>query len=75
MNYDKVASLVSRLLVLGAAALTVLGVIEGVANLFGYTLIHESHKPIHLIELGAALTVIVIALLLRQIRDQLRKPG
>jgi drug/metabolite transporter (DMT)-like permease len=70
MNYDKVASLVSRLLVLGAAALTALGVIEGVANLLGYTFIHESHKPSHLIELGAALTVIVIALLLRQIRDQ-----
>jgi hypothetical protein len=75
MNYDKVASLVSRLLVLGAAALTALGVIEGVANLLGYTFIHESHKPSHLVELGAALTVIVIALLLRQIRDQLRKPG
>jgi len=75
MNYDKVVSLVSRVVVLGAAALTVLGVIEGVANALGYTLIHEAHKPSRLIELGAALTVIVIALLLRQIRDQLRKPG
>jgi hypothetical protein len=73
MNFDKNASLVSRLLVLGAAVLTALGVIEGVANVLGYTFIHETHKASHLIELGAALTVIVIALLLRQIRDELRK--
>jgi hypothetical protein len=74
MNYDKVASLVSRVFVLGAVALIVLGLIEGAANMFGYTVIHEAHKPSHLIELGAALTVVVIALLLRQIRDQ-RKTG
>jgi len=75
MNYDKVVSLVSRIVVLGAALLTALGVIEGVANVLGYTFIHEAHKASHLVELGAALTVIVIALLLRQIRDQLRKPA
>jgi hypothetical protein len=74
MNYDKVVSLVSRVVVLGAVALIVLGFIEGVANIFGYTVIHEAHKPSMLIELGTALTVIVIALLLRQIRDQ-RKTG
>jgi hypothetical protein len=70
MNYDKVASTVSRISIFGAVALIVLGLVEGAANMFGYTVIHEAHKPSHLIELGAALTVIVIALLLRQIRDQ-----
>jgi len=75
MNYDKVASLVSRVSILGAVALIALGLIEGAANFLGYTVIHEAHKPSHLIELGAALTVIVIALLLRQIRDQQRKSG
>jgi hypothetical protein len=73
MNYDKVASLISRVFVLGAFVLIVLGIIEYAANALGYTVIHEAHKPSHLIELGATLTVIVIALLLRQIRDQLRK--
>jgi hypothetical protein len=73
MNYDKIASLISRVLVLGTFVLIALGVIEYAANAFGYTVIHEKHKPSHLIELGAALAVIVIALLLRQIRDQLRK--
>jgi hypothetical protein len=75
MNYDKLASLVSRVLVLGAFVLLALGVIEGAANVFGYTILREAHKPSRLIELAAALTVIVIALLLRQIRDQLRKSG
>jgi hypothetical protein len=74
MNYDKVASLVFRVVVLAAGALIVLGLIEAAANMFGYTVIHEAHKASRLIELGAALTVIVIALLLRQIRDQ-RKTG
>jgi hypothetical protein len=74
MNYDKVASVVSRVVILGAVALIVLGFIESVANIFGYTVIHEAHKPSTLIELGTALIVIVIALLLRQIRDQ-RKTG
>jgi drug/metabolite transporter (DMT)-like permease len=73
MNYNTVASLVSRVVVIVAAVLIALGLIEAAANVLGYTFIHEEHKPSHLIELGAALTVIVIALLLRQIRDQLRK--
>jgi len=75
MDYNKVVSLVSRVLVLGAAVLITLGVIEGAANILGYTVIHQAHKASTLVELGAALTVIVIALLLRQIRDQLRKTG
>jgi hypothetical protein len=40
--------------------------------MLGHSVIREAHLPGHLIELGAALTVIVIALLLRQIRDELR---
>jgi hypothetical protein len=34
---------------------------------------HETRRPGRLIELAAALAVIVIALLLRQIREELRK--
>jgi hypothetical protein len=73
MNYDKVTSLVARVVVLAVAVLIALGVIEGAANVLGYTFIHEAHKPGRFFALGAELTVIVIALLLRQIRDQLRK--
>jgi hypothetical protein len=73
MNYDRLASLVSRAFVFGAFVLIGLGVIEYAANMFGYTVIGQAHTASHLVELGAALIVIVIALLLRQIRDQLRK--
>ena len=73
MTYDELASLVSRLFLFAAVVLISLGTVEYVANLLGTSVIGWKHSPGHLIELGAALTVIVIALLLRQIRDQLRK--
>jgi hypothetical protein len=50
-----------------------LAVTEYTANVFGYTVLHEAHSPGHLIELAATLAVFMIALLLRQIRDELRK--
>jgi hypothetical protein len=73
MNFDKLMSVVSRVFVFGSFVLIALGMIEYGANVLGRSVIHEAHLPGHLIELGAALTVIVIALLLRQIRDQLRQ--
>ena len=73
MNYDNVMSLILRALVLGASVLIALGIIEYAAGLLGHSVINEAHTPGRLIEIGAALTVIVIAMLLRQIRDQLRK--
>jgi len=65
MNYDRLESLVLRVLILGALALLTLGAIEHATIV--------SDNPGYLIELSVALTVIVIALLVRQIRDQLRK--
>ena len=73
MNYDKHASIISRIFVFAAFALIVVAVIEFVVNFFGYTLLHQQYRPGRLIEIAAALTVIVIALLLRQIREELRK--
>jgi hypothetical protein len=75
MNSDKFASLISRLIVLAAFVLLIVGIVEAVANMFGYTFLHEAHKPSRLIESAAELTVIVIALLLRQIREQLHRSG
>ena len=73
MNYDKSTSVLSRIFVFAAFALIAVAVIEEIANLSGYTVLHEAYRPGRLIELAAALTVIVIALLLRQIREELRK--
>jgi hypothetical protein len=75
MNYDKFSSILSRIFTFGAFALIALGVIEYLVNLSGHSVPYpwQATKPGHLIELAAALVVFVIALLLRQIRDELRK--
>lgn len=73
MNYQTLASVVMRVFTFGAFAMIALAVAELTANTFGYTLLHQAHSPGRLIDLAAALAVIVIALLLRQIRDELRK--
>ena len=73
MSYDRYTSVLSRIFVFAAFALVAVAAIEEIANLSGYTLLHETYRPGRLIELAAALTVIVIALLLRQIREALLK--
>ncbi len=73
MNYDKVTSLLSRIFVVAVFALVAVAAIEEIANLSGYTVLHEAYRPGRLLELAAALAVIVIALILRQIRDDLRR--
>ncbi len=73
MSYDTFASTVSRIFLGGAFVLVVLAAIEYIANLLGYTLLRHMYSAGRLIELAAALAVIVIALLLRQIREELRK--
>ena len=71
MNYRSITSVASRIFTLGAVVMIALAVTEYTANVFGYTVL--AHTPGHLIELAATLAVFMIALLLRQIRDELRK--
>lgn len=73
MDIAKLNSLVSRLFF--AAALVLLGVaaLEKAANLAGYTIIGGAYKAGRLFELSTLLVIFVIALLLRQIREELRK--
>jgi|HubBroStandDraft_1064217.scaffolds.fasta_scaffold05553_5 hypothetical protein len=70
---NSMTTIALRLFALGAAAMIALAVLEYAANAFGYTVVHESRTPGRLLESAGLLTVIVIALLLRQIRDELRK--
>jgi hypothetical protein len=65
MSYDRLESLILRVFIFGALALLALGAIERPTSVLD--------NSSYLIELAVALTLIVIALLLRQIRDQLRK--
>jgi len=73
MSYDRAMPYLYRLFIFGALALVVLAVIEFVANANGYTVVHEAYRPGRLVEFAAMAAVIASALLLRQIRDELRK--
>lgn len=74
MNFDKLSSAFSRLLFFAAFALLVLAIVEKIANLSGYTIM-RAYNPQRLLELAATMIVFVIALLLRQVREELKKPG
>lgn len=54
-------------------ALLFLAVLEWIINYFNYTLSWISYSPFRLLEFGVALMLFVLALLLRQIRDILKK--
>lgn len=73
MNYDRVTSVLYRLFAFGTFALLVLAVIESVVKGYKYTVVHEKWEPGRLVEFAAISAVFTIALLLRQIREELRK--
>ena len=50
-----------------------LAFVERVVNLFDFTLLRGTYTSSRLLELAAILMVFVIVILLRQIRDSLRK--
>ena len=73
MNYDRVTSVLYRLFAFGTLALLVLAVIESVVKGYKYTVVHEKWEPGRLVEFAAISAIFTIALLLRQIREELRK--
>jgi hypothetical protein len=73
MNYGGLMSNLYRFFIFVALALVALAVIETIAGASGYTLVREAYRPGRLIEFAAMSAVIASALLLRQIREELRK--
>ena len=73
MNSDKLSSMFSRVMFLVAVVLLALAVLEKIVNMNGYTVI-KTYDPSRLLELAATMIVFVIVLLLRQIRDGVRRP-
>jgi hypothetical protein len=73
MSNEKLASFVCRLFFAGAFVLLGLAVLEKAANIFGYTLTWIRIDPSRLIEFAIVLLVFVVTLLLREIRDAVRK--
>ncbi|MEK7707158.1 MAG: hypothetical protein AAB380_04095 [Verrucomicrobiota bacterium] len=73
MDIAKLNSLVSRLFFAAALVLLAIAVLEKAANLMGHTILGGSYTPGRLFELSTLLVIFVIALLLRQIREELKK--
>lgn len=69
---EKLVSLASRLFFFGACALFALAVIERLANAVGYTVLQQ-YRGGRLLELAVVLLVFVIAVQLREVREELKK--
>ena len=69
---DTLRIIVYRLSFIVAVVLLILATIDWVMRLFGCTLSFLSHQPGRLFEFAGILLVLVIALLLREIRDKTR---
>ena len=72
MDLDKIISAAGRPLFFFALALLGLAGTERVANLVGYTVTRSTFSAGRLLEISALLATFVIAILLRQIRDEAR---
>jgi hypothetical protein len=70
---DKLTSFFQRLFFVVAAILVLLAGLDWIIGLFGWTLSWLPYQPGRLFEFAAILIIFVIATLLRQIRDALRK--
>ena len=71
MNLEFVFKYFSRALFLIAAAAIIVAFLEWIAEFFGLGFI-RTYDPGRLLELAATFLVFVIAVLLRQVRDELR---
>lgn len=73
MNLEKLVSMTMRLLFIGSVLLMGIAVLERVVNLLGYTILPDvTSSPGRLLEFAAIFLILVIAFLLRQVRDELK---
>jgi len=70
---DKLSSYFCRTLFGFSIILLALAVVDRFIRLFGWTLSWIAYTPSRLLEISASLLIFVIALLLRQIRENLKK--
>jgi hypothetical protein len=73
MNSNSINSVLYRIFAFATLALLVLAVIEAVVKEYKYTIVHERYEPGRLVELAAMSAIFTITLLLRQIREELRR--
>ena len=74
MSWDQLSSIVARVFFVGAFALLGVSILERVCNFLGYTFL-RGYSPGRLLEYAAVLLIFILAIVLRQVRDQLRHTG
>jgi len=72
MNLEFVYKYFARTLFIVASVAIAAAFLEWIGDFVGFSLIGEMYTAGRLVELAAALLVFVVAVLLRQIRDELR---
>jgi hypothetical protein len=72
MSLEKLVSLVSRLFFLVGFVLLGLALIERIANAFGYTIL-QVYSGSRLLDAAVVLLVFVIAVQLREMKEELKK--
>ena len=72
MNLEFVYNHFARTLFIIASVAIAVAFVEWIGDIVGFSLIGEMYTAGRLLELAAALLVFVVAVLLRQIRDELR---
>lgn len=70
---DKLTSFLSRILFTVGFLLLIIAIIDWFLRLFGYTFSWLHYQPGRVFEFSAILMITVVVLLLRQIREQLKK--
>lgn len=73
MNSDRLNSIANQVFFVGGFALLGLAFVEGIVGVFGYTIVRNAYAPGRILEFSAIALLFVVALLLRQIREHLRK--
>ena len=74
MNLEKIMSLGARIFFSLAFICLFIAVFERLANLAGYSLLFPYYIPWRLLEFAAIFLLFAIAIVLRQIREELRQP-
>lgn len=66
------SSLMSRVLFFAAFLLLAVAILERLVNYFGFTILGASYTPGRMLEFAGIMLLFVIAILIRQTREELR---
>jgi hypothetical protein len=75
MGWEKMQSAMSRVFFFAAFLLLAVAVLERLVNYFGVTFLGATYTPGRMLEYAGIMLLFVIAILMRQARDEFRRRG